>query len=110
MDVIKTSENEWMLDIEDIVPDSFSETCVPHFIFFLRGFGDKPRMEKLPGSASLLELLKFTYCPVDDPALLLFKCAPLINNLQCYNLVSGSLDETTELIINEVERRSPRDG
>ena len=110
MDVIKTSENEWMLDIEDIVPDSFSETCVPHFIFFLRGFGDKPRLEKIPGAASLLELLKFTYCPVDDPALLLFKCAPLINNLQCYNLVSGNLDETAKLIINEVERRSPKDG
>ena len=110
MDVIKTAENEWMLDIEDIVPDSLSETCMPHFIFFLQGRGDKPRLEKIPGSASLMELLRFTYCPVDDPALLLFKCIPLINNLQCYNLVSGSLDETAELIINEIERSSPKDG
>lgn len=110
MDVIKTPENEWMVDMESIVPDSFSETCVPLAIFFLRGFGDKPRLEKIPSSTSLLELLKFTYCAVDNPASLLFKCVPLVNDLQCYNLVSGNLDETAELIIEEVESRSPKDG
>jgi hypothetical protein len=110
MDVVKTADNEWMLDIEDIVPDSLSETCTPDFIFFLRGFGDRPRVEQIPESVSLLELLKFTYCAVDDPALLLFKCAPLINKLRCYNVISGSLDETAELIIEEVDRRSLEDG
>jgi hypothetical protein len=110
MDVVKTADNEWMLDIEDIVPDSLSETCTPDFIFFMRGFGDRPRVEHIPESVSLLELLKFTYCAVDDPAVLLFKCAPLINKLRCYNVISGSLDETAELIMEEVDRRSPEDG
>ena len=110
MDIIKTAENEWMLDIEDIAPNSLTDTCVPYFIFFLRGFADNPTLEPLPSSAALLELLKFTYCPVNDPALLLFKCAPLINSLQCYNLISGNLDDTAKLIIEEVERRNSKDG
>lgn len=110
MDVIKTAENEWMLDIEDIVPDSLSDTCVPHFIFFLQGRGNKPSLENISGSASLLELLKFTYCPVDDPAFLLFKCVPLMNNIHCYNLISGNPDETAELIIDEVEKRYSENG
>jgi hypothetical protein len=103
MDVIRTAHNEWMLDIEDIVPDSFSESCYPHSIFFLRGFDNMPRLERISRSDSLLELLKFTYCAVDDPSLLFFKCAPLINKLQCYNLVSGSPDETAKRIIEAVE-------
>ena len=110
MDVIKTAENEWMLDIEDIVPDSLSKTCVPHFIFFLQGFADNPRLEHIPSAESLIELLKFTYCHVENPAELLYKCVPLVNHLRCYNLVSGNLDETAELILNEVKRRSANHG
>lgn len=104
MDVIKTAENEWMLDIEDIVPDSLSKTSVPNFIFFLLGRKNKPRLEPISSSTSLIELLKFTYCPVNDPSELLYKCIPLINNLYCYKLVSGNIDETAALIIDEVER------
>ena len=103
-DVIKTAENEWMLDIEKIVPGSLAEACTPDFIFFLRGFGDRPRLEPMPASAALLELLKFTYCPVPDPAKLLYECAPLINSLRCYSLISGNLDETAQLILNEADR------
>jgi hypothetical protein len=103
-DVIRNSEDEWMADIEYIVPGSHVDTCTPHSIFFLQGFGDTPRIEKVPSSRALVELLKFAFCPVEDPAGLLFRCAPMINTLKCYTLVSANIADTVKMIIDVVDR------
>ncbi len=101
----KTDELGYMLDIEDIAPDSLSKSCTPHYIIFLRGFGDKARLENIPRSNALFELLKFSYSPVDDPASLLFMFAPLLDRIECFNVVIGDLNETAELVMQLADQR-----
>lgn len=96
-----TESGEWLwtLDIEDITPGSLSKPCVPSYILFLHGFGDKPRLEYISSSNGLFELLRFSISPIVDPASLLFKLAPLLHRIKCFNLVIGDPDETAELIM-----------
>lgn len=94
--------NTTALDIEDIAPGSLSNPCAPRYILFLRGFGDKPRLECISNSNALFELFKFSISPIDDPAFLLFKFAPLLDKIQCFNLVMGDLDETANLVMGLV--------
>ena len=97
-------EWEWMLDIEDVMPRSLSNSCTPRYILFLQGFDEKPRLEHVSSSNAIFELFKFSISPIDDPASLLFKFAPLLNKIQCFNLVMGDLDETAELVMQLVDQ------
>jgi hypothetical protein len=108
--LIKRGEVEWMLDIEDIVPDSLSNPVPLRYVLFLRGFGERPRLEYIASSNALFELLKFSMSPVDDPAFLLFQLAPLLNGIQCFNLIVGELDETAELVMQLTELGKWQDG
>lgn len=90
---------EWRLDIEDVMPFSISNPCTARYIFFLQGFDWKPRLEYVSSSNAIFELFKFSISPIDEPASLLFKFAPLLNKIQCFNLVMGDLDETARLFM-----------
>ena len=98
----KTDEEEWIVDIKGIVPDSLSNPCKLSYIFFLHGFGEKPRLEYISSSNALFKLFKFSEGSINEPVSLLFKYAPLLNKIQSFNLVIGNIDETTELIMQEV--------
>jgi hypothetical protein len=98
-------EWEWTLDIEDIVPRSLSNPCTLRYILFLRGFGEKPGLEYISSANALFELPKFSISPIDNPAFMLFKFAPLLNKIQCFNLVMGDLDETAELVMQLTDHR-----
>jgi hypothetical protein len=39
-----------------------------------------------------------------------FKFAPLLNEVDCFNLVMGDLDETTNLIMEVIDRRQRHHG
>ncbi len=97
-------EWEWKLDIEDIIPFSISNPCTPRYILFLQGFDEKPRLEPISSSNAIFELFKFSISPIDDPASLLFKFAPLFNKIQCFNLVMGDIDETAEIVMELVDQ------
>ena len=99
------TEWEWTLDIEDIVPCSLSDQCKPRYILFLKGFGEEPRLEPVSGSDALFELFKFSFSPMEDPAFLLFKFAPLFNEIRCFNLIMGDLDKTAELFMELFDER-----
>jgi hypothetical protein len=103
-DSMGTGEWLWTLDIEDIATNSLSNPCAPTYILFLRGFGDRPRLEYISSSNALFELLKFSIGPVDDPGFLLFKFAPLLNKIKCFNLVIGDPDGTAELVMRLADR------
>jgi hypothetical protein len=94
---------KWMVDIEDILADSLASQCTPRFVFFLKGFGEKPRLEHISPSHALFQLLKFPISQVKDPGSQIFTYAPLFNDMQCFNLVMGDLDATAERIINLAE-------
>jgi hypothetical protein len=95
---------EWSLDIEDITPAIISSACKPHYMVFLRGFGDKPRLDKLASSNALFELLEYTVSPIDDPSRYLFGLADILNDIECYSLVIGDLNETAGLLMELPER------
>jgi hypothetical protein len=95
---------EWSVDIEDIRPASLSSACKPHYMVFLRGFGDKPRLDYLANSNALFELLEHTIGPIEDPPRFLFELAGLLNDIECYSLVAGDLDETAGLVMELAER------
>lgn len=103
----KIHEWGWRLDIEDIVPSSIATSCPIHYVLFLRGFGDKPSLECISASDALFELFKFSASPMGDCASILFEFAPLFDRIQCFNLVVGDLDETSDLITRLVAERTP---
>ena len=94
---------EWSVDIEDITPAIISSACKPHYMVFLRGFGDKPRLDKLASSNALFELLEHTVDPINDPPRYLFGLADLLNDIECYSLVIGELNETAALVMELTE-------
>ncbi len=89
---------EWMIDIEDIVPSSLSKPSILRRIIFLQGFGEKPRLEYIAASNALFKLFSFSFSPLDDRAKLLYTYAPIVDRVDCFNLVVGDPDETAELI------------
>jgi len=102
----KNSECEWMLDIEDIVPDSLSVSCPLKYIIFLRGFGERARLQQFSNSNALFKLFKFSFSPLKNPTELLFNFSSLLNNVECYNLIAGNLDETTDTLLTLVEKQT----
>lgn len=108
--LIRRGEVEWMVDIEDIVPDSLSNPVPLRYVLFLRGFGERSRLECIASSNALFELLKFSMSPMDDPACLLFQLAPLLNRVKCFNLIAGELDETAELVMQLTKQGKWPDG
>lgn len=99
-----------ILDIEEIVPDSLADPCMPKYIFFLRGFGEKPRTERIAPSHALFHIFRFSISPIENPGSKLFSYAPLFNTVQCFNLVIGNLDETADLIIQLTDQGDSSDG
>ena len=99
---------EHMLDIEEIAPGSISDQCSPNFIIFLRGFGERPRLEQVSGSNAVFELLNSYIGPIENPAALLFEFAPVFNNARCFNLVLGNPDETADLVLRLVDEEGPQ--
>ena len=95
---METKEWESTVDIDEIAPATIARSCPIRYILFLRGFDEKPSLEYIPTSKSLLELFNFSISPVDDRASMLFKFAPLMNRIQSFNLVVGNLNETSDLI------------
>jgi len=93
-------EWEWSLDIEDLVPGCVSGPCKPRYMIFLRGFADRARLEYLSRSNALFELFRSFVHSKSDLSQALFKFAPLLDSLECYNLVIGDLDETAKLLVD----------
>jgi hypothetical protein len=89
----------WMLDIEEIRPDSLGGRCKPGVLLFPQGFGDKPRLEYVSKSNALFTLVRSSIEPRGDLASLLFKFSGLVQNLECYNLVIGTPEETAERVM-----------
>jgi len=92
-------EKVWTVGIEDLLPGSLSDPCVPRFLLFLRGFGEKTRLEPVAASSAVFALLKFSFCRLDDPASLLMDFAPIIDNMECFNLVMGELSEAVDCVL-----------
>jgi hypothetical protein len=101
---------EWSVDIEAIRPGSLASACRPCYLVFLRGFGDRPRLDPLASSNALFELLEYTVGPVEDSPGFLFELAGLLNGIECYSLVVGDLDETAELVMALVQRSGDQRG
>ena len=92
-------EKVWTVGIEDVLPGSLSDPCVPRFLLFLRGFGEQTRLEPVSGSNAVFTLLRFSFCRLDDPASLLMDFAPIIDKMECFNLVMGELDEAADCVL-----------
>jgi hypothetical protein len=97
-------EKVWTVGIEDILPGSLSDPCVPRFLLFLRGFDEKTRLEPVSRSNAIFALLRFSFCRVDDPASLLMDCAPIIDKMACFSLVMGELDEAVDCVLRLLNR------
>ena len=92
-------EKVWTVGIEDIFPGSLSAPCVPRFLLFLRGFGEKTRLEPVSASNAVFALLRFSFCRLNDPTSLLMDFAPIIDRMECFNLVMGELDEAVDCVL-----------
>ena len=98
-------------DIEDIVPSSLSGPSSLIYIVFLQGFGEKPRLQRISASNALFKLFSYSFNPDDNCPRLLYTYAPLIDSVDCYNLVVGDLGATAEIIRqNLFEDRGPAGG
>ena len=71
---------------------------------FLRGFGDDARLDYLARSNALFELLENAVGHIEDTPRYVFGLAGLLNEIECYSLVIGDLDETAGLVMNLAER------
>jgi hypothetical protein len=107
---LKNPGRKWMFDIKEIAAGSLSGPCKPAYILFLKGFGEKPRMEHIAPSHALFHIFRYSIRRVNDPGLQLFTCAPLFNKMRCFNLVMGDLDETAELIMQLADHGISYDG
>jgi hypothetical protein len=104
---METKEWESTVDIDEIAPATIGRSCPIRYILFLRGFGEKPRLESISASKSLFELFNSSISPVHDRASMLFEFAPHLNRIQSFNLVIGNLNETSELIMRLVNGKMP---
>jgi len=92
-------ERVWTVGVEDIFPGSVSSPCVPRFLLFLGGFAEKTRLKPLSRSNAAFALLKCSFFRLDDPASLLMDFAPIIDTMECFNLVMGELEEAVDCVL-----------
>jgi hypothetical protein len=97
-----TEEPLWMVDIEEIAPNNIGARCKPRYLLFPQGFGEKPRLEYVSKSNALFTLMRSCIEPTSDLGSLLFNFSGLMNDLECYNLVMGSPEETAERVMELV--------
>lgn len=100
------SELVHTIDIEEIAENSLSLRSEPRYLIFLKGFGEKPGLENISPSHGLFNLIQFVLSTAREPSSLLFKLAPAVDNLQCFNLVMGDIDATADLIMDLVSETS----
>jgi len=89
---------EFTIDAEAIPGVEVSEPCEPAYLIFLKGFGDAARLQPLSKVRALFDLVSLGVAPVSDPSSLLFDLASLVEDMACYTLVIGDLDETARLL------------
>lgn len=94
------------IDIEEIAENSLSLPSEPRYLIFLKGFGEKPRLENISPSHALFNLIQFVLSTAREPSSLLLKLAPVVDNLQCFNLVMGDIDATADLIMDLLNETS----
>lgn len=91
-------ETEWTMDIDEIFPGRIGEPCSLKYIVFLHGFGEEARLEYLANSYALFRLFRYALSPIDNKPALMFRFAPLIDSVICYNLISGAPEENVEVL------------
>jgi hypothetical protein len=92
--------DEFAVDAEAIPGVKVSERCEPGYLIILRGFGDAPRLEPLSKVRALFDLVCSGVAPVPDPSNSLLDLAPLLEDMACYTLVIGDLDETARILLD----------
>ena len=95
---VRPEEPEYAVDAEALPGVRISGPCRPAALVFLRGFGDRTRLDAMAPSNALFELAEFSIVPLKDPARFLFDLAAPLGELPCYGLVAGELGETLEAI------------
>lgn len=95
-----------IVDIEDLVDAGgvLGEPCPLHFIFFLNGFAEKPRLRPMEKFMGLRQLLGFCFNPKDDGAVSFAWIAPMVREARCYELTLGPLDETARVLMDACDR------
>lgn len=96
---------EWSVDIEQIVPGSLSPECPLTHVVFLRGFGETACLEGVSPSNSLFKLFKYSFNPALRPASQLFKFAPVMDGVACWNLLCAEPEKTADLLVHQLENR-----
>jgi hypothetical protein len=91
------------LDVAEIIPAAISPACVPRYLVFLQGCGESVRLESVAGSNAVFKLLRFGFRRDDDFPSLLYKLAPIVDKMRCFNLVMGDMDETADCVSRLVD-------
>jgi len=101
------SEDERIADIETVRPDCLGTACPLATVVFLRGFGERPRLEPLAASNGLFELLRSRVDRPIDVGRLVYEVAPALDRARCFNLVVGEPDATAALLTDLADGRAP---
>ena len=91
---------EYAIDAEEMPGVRLSEGCEAGYLVFLRGFGDAPKLEVLSKGRALFRLADSCIGLIAEPASFLYGLAPLVEQMACYTLVIGDLDETVQLLMD----------
>ena len=95
--------NPGPVDMEEIIPGGSGDKAPLHSLFLLRGIAQQAAIQPIPHRQALLEALRLSHTPVQQPTQTIFRLAPLFSRMRCYELFAGDLDATAALICKQME-------
>jgi hypothetical protein len=93
-----SGDDKWLVDIEDLFPESLGAACSVSHVFFLEGFADRTRLAPLSGSQSAMKCMRFLHTAENDTFKALLNITEFVGGSRCYDLHQGPPTETVERI------------
>ncbi|MBI5788088.1 MAG: hypothetical protein HZA78_04445 [Candidatus Schekmanbacteria bacterium] len=93
-----SKENRWLVTSEDLGIKATKNRYKTSHFFLLKGFKDEPEYTPVAEHEVLLYLLSSSYAKIENPPNALYSLSPLVNNVKCYNLWPGKVENTVDLI------------
>lgn len=91
-------EAKWLVDVEQVFPNSIGQESNIEAIVLLDGFNEVPLLTPIAASEAMLECMKVTHSAEDDPMKLMLNVAEIVNHARCFRLKAGRVPDTAAAI------------
>ena len=98
-----SGDEKWLVDIDDIFPESRAGSAEASAIFFLEGFAERTTLTPMTSADALLQCTRFSHTAEDNPIQSMLAVADVVQGAKCFRLYSGTVSETVKVVAATVK-------